>query len=116
MNLWAITLSEDERTVLSVGLSSSVSTPLMDATIGRFIVLFPSEVNALLYVKGAVEANMFKPGEYTIYKVTIPLGSDVQEIRIKYDLPGRPDAHVMALSPPVLPARFIQYVKRKTIL
>ena len=116
MELWAYTLTEDERTVLSAGLSPSVSTPLIDAQVGQFLGLFPSLVHALLHARATVSAGLFESGEYTFYKVVgLPPGSFAQDIRIEYDEPELREGHMIAVAPPEIPAAYIRFGERKVI-
>lgn len=117
MELWAITLSKDERTVLSVGLDPSVTTPLMDALVGQFLVLFPNKASALLYARAVVQSGYFEPGEYTVYEVTgLPVDSYSQEIRVTFDDPKLGETHTVAVNPPEVPASLIRFSERRMIV
>lgn len=116
MAVWAITLSEDEPMVLSVGLSPDVSTPIADAQVGRLLVLFRNRATALLYTRAMVQGGYFRPGEYTLYTVpSLPWGSSAQEVVVAFDDPELGSARVVMVSPPEVPAKFIHFSERRVI-
>ena len=116
MKLWSFSLTEDERTVLSTGLSSEVTAPLMDAPVGRFLVLFHSLAGALLYARSTVSIGMLPSGEFTFYEILgLPPGSLAQDVMVEYDEPSLEVVHIAAVSPPEIPAEYIRFAERRTI-
>ncbi|MBU0846917.1 hypothetical protein KKH23_06965 [Patescibacteria group bacterium] len=109
--------SNDDETIKTMGLSTTVSCPLISTAdmANTYLVLFTTISRTAVFLKDQIRTGVLSAGNYTFYRVSgVLLGSFVQTVVVELDL-GE-ELSVMAVTPPKIPPNYLKVLYRQFVI